>query len=519
MRRLLVASFYSFLAFEEAACAGRAAVAEPPPSASARPTIAAVVASPTTSTPGALAPATSGSTVVRKALFARLRQDGGPATVRDVRPVHLSGPTTTVTFRSLPSDFDAHGFDVRPASGSTAPAAFHLLETRVQGTSPSLQGLLKAYAGKPVRVRSGDEHSSWEDGTLVVATADMALVSVGGNIEEVGVRQVAFVDAPSSPILEASVQGGAGDADVELTYSTALIHSMVSYGLVRFAGSAKGTLGGSATLTNASGTDLPNAMLTLSADAPSLRDFSQGAAAAKSPPSAGGDTTLIRFATPISMPAGRSVSTRLFGPSEVVLTRRVVIEGLGLPVYSGTEAGEMANPSVRAVVDATAAQPGKLSPLGMLPGSTELFEADAQSSDPPRKYGDTNSRPLPGGVGLRVDLGDERQFETRRRFLGARNLGRCVSESAWEVSVTNPTEEPIPFEDVEPVSGDYVVLDSSLPVTAKEKDYFGFEFPVAGKATVKLRFRARVTSCVETRSRGYWYGGGSGKPGWSKSSS
>jgi hypothetical protein len=73
--------------------------------------------------------------------------------------------------------------------------------------------------------------------------------------------------------------------------------------------------------------------------------------------------------------------------------------------------------------------------------------------------------------------------------------------------------DAIPFEDVEPVTGDYAVLDSSLPATAKEKDYFGFAFPVGAKAIVRLRFRVR-TSCVESVGRrGYWYGGKSaGKP-------
>jgi hypothetical protein len=109
-------------------------------------------------------------------------------------------------------------------------------------------------------------------------------------------------------------------------------------------------------------------------------------------------------------------------------------------------------------------------------------------------------------VGLRIDLGNEKQVEILRRLTAVRSLKRCVSETSWEVSVTNPTEEPMPFEDVEPVSGDYTILDSSLPATAKEKDYFGFGFSVAGKAAVRLKFRVRVMSCVETMSHpGYWY--------------
>jgi replicative DNA helicase len=58
----------------------------------------------------------------------------------------------------------------------------------------------------------------------------------------------------------------------------------------------------------------------------------------------------------------------------------------------------------------------------------------------------------------------------------------------------------------------------------KERDYFGFAFPVPGRVTAHLKFRARVTSCVDTADRrGYWYGMGakSGKPmpPWSSSGS
>jgi hypothetical protein len=504
------AAAFALLTLGAAACAAHTAPIE---SASWANAVSASAVATTQAPVASRADRTPKPPPVRKALFARIRQDNGPATVRDLRPVHLAAGNSTLTFQALPADFDVHGFGVRPVQAS-ATAPFRVLETRVQGTSPSVQRLLATSVGKAVRVRSGEEHPTWDEGTLVAVSSDTALVSVGGAVLGVPFNHVAFVDAPAEPVLEAAVQASGGDTDVELTYATSLLHSTVTYSLVRTAGTARGVLRGAASLTNGSGADLPNATVTLSSEVPSLKDFTQGGAPAKTTSPAEGDTALIRFAAPISLPAGRSVSEPLFGPSEVTLTRRVVIEGLGLPVYSGTEAGETSNSSVRAVVDANAVLPGKLSPLGMLPGSTELFEADAQASDPPRKYDDTYARPLPGGIGLRIDLGDERGFDTRRRLLGTRNLGRCVSESTWEVSVTNPTEEPIPFEDVEPVSGDYVVVESSLPATAKERDYFGFEFPVAGKATVKLRFRARVTSCVETRNRGYWYGGlgKSGKP-------
>ena len=493
-----------------AGCGGASAVAAPrsPPPSSVPARAPTPHGRETASTPE----------VQRIALLARVGQDGVPAIVRDVRRVEIAAATSTLTFRALPVDFDIHGVSLREVGATaTSPAQDHrrleIVSLRASGTTSTAESLASGHIGKRVRVWKGRDGTSWDEGVLVGVTGQRALVAVNGDVTSTDLEHVSLSGAPSEPSLEANVTGTKGPADAELTYATAQIRSTVGYRLVRHGGSSLGALGGDATISNDSGIDMPDTSFIITADAPSPRDFAQGG---PSKSAGASDTTAIRFTNRISVPAGRSVATRLFGPSEVALTRRIVIEGMGLPIYAGTPPGEMSNASVRAVVDATNVTGGKLSAQGMLPGATELFDADAQATDPPRWYGSTASRPLPGGIGLRIDLGDEKQFETQRRMVAMKSLGRCVSESTWEVSVTNPTEEPLPFEDVEPVTGDYSVLESSLPATAKEKDYFGFAFPVAGKSTVRLKFRVRVTSCVErSGSRGYWYTGkpsGKGKP-------
>ena len=472
----------------------------PSPSSRAAPSSASAPAP-------ARAPSATIDDAPRQALALRIGQGAVPAIVRDVRRVATRAGTSSLFFHALPIDFNGRAVALRAVQGR-----FDVVDHRTTGALTA-EALLRSHVGRRVRVLQGAvESARWEDGTLVGVAPPRALVAVGGEVSLVDYERVALPGAPTDSALEATATTDGGSLDVELTYATAHVRSAVGYRLVRSAGTGKGALVGEATITNDAGIDLPNAAFTLTADAPSLGDFAQTSASAKTvtPPSS--DTTTIRFGSLLSIPSGSAVSTRLFGPSDVTLTRRTVIEGPGLPIYARTEPGDQASTSVRAVVDAVSVGGGKLSPPGMLPGTTELFEGDAGASEPPRWFGSAVARPLPGGIGLRTDLGDERQFETQRRLLSIKGLGRCVSESTWEVSITNPTEEPIPFEDVEPVSGDYAVLESSLPATAKEKDYFGFGFPVAGKTTVKLKFKVRVTSCVETSGRrgGYWY---TGKPG------
>jgi len=208
----------------------------------------------------------------------------------------------------------------------------------------------------------------------------------------------------------------------------------------------------------------------------------------------------MRLPSPITLAAGQRALVRVFGPTEVVLARRVVVEGPGLPSY-GTALEEYGNGSIRAVLDAIPRSGEPLFSHGLLAGPAHLFERTA--GEPPRGYGIAQTRPLPGTKGVRVDLGDERRIPARRKLTARKDLGRCVVETTWEVTVSNPTESPLSVEDVETVTGKYQVLDSTVPVLAAEPDHFVFGLTVPAAGEAKVKFRVRTTVCVVAR-RAYW---------------
>lgn len=433
------------------------------------------------------------------------------AMLRDRRHLRLGKGSLRVSVRGVPADLEPASVALRTA---TQGAQLELAEARLYSGQVTPQLLLTPFVGKEVTAYVIDDATQAEQGRkalLIGLHEGLPVVSIDGRVRVLEVGRVAVPRLPDSlrdePTLDLVVTSDREEQDVELVYKTHKVDADAVYQLVRTPGSPTAQLTGLVALTNDSSTTLHDARFTLSHDNVETAEFAQGDADAKaqkadeqtSPP-----TTLLRLSSPVSLTPGQRAMVRLFGPTDVTLARKVIVEGPGLPSYATTPE-EVSNGSIRSVLDASTAG-APLSPSGMVAGLAHLFERSA--SDPPRGYGSAAARPLPGAKGVRVDLGPATRYPSRRRLTARKDLGRCVVESSWEVTVSNTTEDPVPIEDVEPVVGKYEIIESSLPVQAREVDHFVFGMNVPAMGEAKLKFKVRTTTCVR-RQRAYW--------GWSKS--
>jgi hypothetical protein len=213
---------------------------------------------------------------------------------------------------------------------------------------------------------------------------------------------------------------------------------------------------------------------------------------------------------PVNLAVDAEARFPVFANRDVTLSRKLVVEGPGLPKdYSP---GEVSSSGIQAVLDAETADAKPVSDQRMVRGESDLYQKGGAF------FGAATARPLPGGLGLRVQLGADQGMEVRRKLLSRRVIKRCVTESSWELRLHNTTEAAIIFQDVEPVSGEYEILESSSPAIAKESDHFAFGGTLAPNAEQKLTFRVRITGC-EAEAPRYWSGYGKSKPGWGSSDS
>ncbi len=428
---------------------------------------------------------------------------------RDRRKLNLGKGGLRLSLRGVPQDIEPASVSLRTL---TKGAELRLVDVRFYDGKVTPNNLLSPYLGKPVSAYLWDTPSAGEqkrEAVLLGVAPEGPVVALDQQTRVLDFGRVAVPKLPdglrAEPTLELLLTSDRDQQEVELTYSSKLVKAGMEYQLVQVPGTATAELTGVLGILNETGVPLVDAILQLSSDADQPTEFASSEAGAEPAATTAPSTTEVRLTEPVTVAAGERVILRLFGPTSTTLTRRVVLEGPGLPIYSSEGDWSVTQ---RAVLDAESVEKVPLSSTGMVGGRTHLFERD--EANPPRTYGTAAARPLPGAQGIRVDLGLENKYPARRRLLGRRNLGRCVADTSWEVIVSNPTEAPLLLEDVEPVTGKYQLLDSSVPPRAKEVDHFvfGLTVPPSGEAT--LKFRVRTMGCVPAR-RHYW------QPSWNQS--
>ena len=99
---------------------------------------------------------------------------------------------------------------------------------------------------------------------------------------------------------------------------------------------------------------------------------------------------------------------------------------------------------------------------------------------------------------VRLKLGDAFDVTARRKQTDYKSLGRqgkfgFVHESAFEIELKNAKKEPVTVTVLEPMPGDWEVLQSSHPCTkaAAGTGKFQVTVPAEGKATLTYRVRVR----------------------------
>jgi len=131
--------------------------------------------------------------------------------------------------------------------------------------------------------------------------------------------------------------------------------------------------------------------------------------------------------------------------------------------------------------------------LGMpLPkGVVRVYKADSEGG---RQFvGEDRIDHTPRDEKVRVKVGEAFDVVADRRQMEWRELGRCASESSFEIELRNHKDEPVTVEVIEPASGEWEILRSSHPHERRDAQSFRFkpEVPANGKTLVTYTVRVR----------------------------
>lgn len=429
------------------------------------------------------------------------------ALVVDQRQVKVPKGQQVLAFREVSGR-------IKPETALVAGAGLQVIEQNFEYDLLSPQSLLQKYVGREVNVvkthpTTGEEH-------LVparVLSADNGLVlQVGDQIETGLTGRLVFPDVPKNlrdrPTLTMQVVSDNDTSrSVALTYLTEGLSWKADYVARLQADEKQIDLNGWVTLANESGASFPEARLQLVAgEVNRVRDELQKLrrgktamlAEAAAPSQEMSEESMFEYhlytlnrQTTIADNQQKQIA--LLGAEGVHCRKEFVLEGRGY--YYSSRAGEIGQRMKVGVF--VELKNDSDSGLGMpLPGGTvRVYKQD--SRDALQFIGEDRIGHTPENEKVRLKLGNAFDVTADKRQTDFKKLAgfspyNYIFESAYAIRIKNGKQEAVTVKVLEPVPGDWQVLETSVPYAKESATTVSWNLEVPAKDSVELVYRIKV---------------------------
>ena len=428
--------------------------------------------------------------------------------VRETREVDAANGRVALEFRDVSSQIQPETVAIRP----TGAGQLRVLEQNYRYDLLSPSKLLEKYVGRKVRVYRYNERRGTEDGfdaDVLSVNEGQPVLRINGEITYDFPGRIAFPEVPQNliakPTLVWLLDSNAAKQGVEVTYLTRGLGWHSDYVLVvNDAGDSQGDLTGWVTLNNNTGAAFEDARLKLVAgNVQRVQEYQSVIALGAIAPAASAQAQpqfreegffeyhLYTLERPTTLLQNEQKQVTLLDASGIHLDKRLIF--FGQQYWYRGQYGEVAsNQKVGVYLDI---QNKKENHLGMaLPkGTVRVYKADKSGAK--QFIGEDNIDHTPRDEKIRIKMGDAFDVVGTRKQLRWRALGGCVSETDWEISLRNHKDATQEVEDVEPIGGDWEILQESHPHTKKDSATFTYTVQIPARGEVKLTYRARVRWC------------------------
>lgn len=426
------------------------------------------------------------------------------ALVRDSRSLDLPAGRQTLAFREVSAR-------IRPETALLAAPGLNVLEQNFEYDLLTPESLLDKYVGKTVKLikthpTSGEETA--EEATVLSAGSGTVL-RVGDRIEAGVPGRLVFPDVPENlrdrPTLTMLVDSkDGGKQDAVLSYLTGGLSWKADYVAELGADDASINLSGWVTLTNESGATYQNAKLQLVAgEVNRVRERIQPAMMAMRSVNAeaamdGGmaeesmfEYHLYTLGRPTTIKEKQSKQVSLLHADSVKVNKEFVLEGQNY--YYGSAAGNLGQKlkvgvfiELKNSKDAGAGQP---LPAGIM----RVYKKDSSGSL--QFVGEDRIDHTPENEIIRLKLGEAFDVTANKKqtdFKKASWTNGTAYESAYEIELKNAKDEAVTVKVVEPVPGDWQILEESMTHTKESAHTAVWRVEIAPKASSTLTWRVRV---------------------------
>ena len=464
---------------------------------------------PKTPNDGAVAaPAQRTSTVRDREAVTITVYNGNFGLVREVRTVDTPPGEVALEFRDVAQHIQPETVHVKSLSPGNP---LRVLEQNYRYDLLSPEKLLEKFVGRKIKLYRYNEKLGREEAfeADVIAVNDTPIFKVDGEITYGFPGRPAFSEVPQNliaqPTLVWLLGSRAPKQRVEVTYMTGEMGWESDYVLtVDDEGDTKGELLGWVTLKNHSGASFEDAKLKLvagdvqrvtrrqmprggfieedderEADKPAFRE--EGFF----------EYHLYTLERPTTLLDNEQKQVKLLQASGVKLDKHLVFAGSD-GYYRGPYGDIESSQPVSVFLEI---QNAEANGLGMpLPkGTVRVYKADASGAK--QFIGEDAIDHTPKDEKLRLKMGEAFDVVGDRKQTNYSQMGACMAETEWEISLRNHKSSQASVEVVEPVDGDWEIVSSSLPSKRKDARSFTFDVSIPPRGETKVTYRVRVSWC------------------------
>lgn len=448
---------------------------------------------------------------------------GGPAELRETRPVALDGPADVLIARGLPDGADGASLEARflPAAGGAAiiPDALALQEAEAEPAE-----LLHRMVGREITWLTRNPVTGAEEeitGRLRSAGRGWPVVErADGALEVLPPGRLLLKRPPADLALERSAAARFVEpvttGTLLLRYRTPMLSWDARYDGVLSEDGSTLTLSADFLIRNDGLKDVVNAAVTMvagdvpraegggpqpKAEAMSLR---MAADSAGGPPQAqaAGDRQLFPLAAPIDLPGRSTVRRPLLLQEAVPVTRRYVLEGRGEAWPGRAESGaELLRPRVEVTLKNAADGPlARPLPAGVISvRAPEAAPEQPGAGFSTRLLAEARLPDLPVGAETVLALGEAFDVTARRTLTAFdwvgpadERTGRRPYEAEHEIHLKNAKDAAVTVQVVERFNGPFTLLSASHPADRREAGVAVFAVEIPARAETALTYRVRV---------------------------
>ena len=427
--------------------------------------------------------------------------NGNLGLVKDLREVRLPASTTEVWFMDVAAQIDPTTVHLRSV---TAPAGLKILEQNYEYDLLSSDKLLEKYVGKTVRMYQSD--GTYHDARLL--TTRGPVFEINGQIYLGHYGRMVLPSLPENLVANPTLawllrNQTTGTQRVEASYLTGGITWKADYVMVLNAAADRADLTGWVTIDNKSGATYGNAALKLVAgdvnraeergrpgrmmdvaakvatEAESRREFaSEGFF----------EYHLYTLAGRTTIKDSQSKQLTLMSANDVTVRKELFYYGAE-EYYRGAVGLPISNQKVAVFLEIRNSKENRLgAPLPR--GKVRVYKADRAGSQ--QFIGEDWIDHTPEDERVKIKLGNAFDLVGERTQKDWRKIASNLYEVEWEISLRNHKKEDQTVTMVEPIPGDWQVLQSTHPYEKVEAHTLRYQLPVPKEGAVKLVYRVRL---------------------------